>query len=132
MARFIQTVSAADPASFVTAVNAVLAALTNPTIRQWAMTVTEFDRRLGVEYRLALSYTDGGAALATPFLLRIDESHNLDTADTALQAFLTANAAYFVTGARMFYQDAGPKIARYTLATLYNVTGGASANYAAL
>lgn len=132
MARFISTVSSKDATSFVTAVNAVLAALVNPTIRQAAFDIVDFDRRLGTEYRLALSYTDGGAVLATPFLIRVDEGQTLAAAAALLQTWLTANPTYFVIGARMFYQDTGPRIARYSLVTLYNVTAGASANYSAL
>ncbi len=46
---------------------------------------------------------------------------------------MTANAAYFFGGTRSgLVDDGGVKVAKTSLLTIYNTTGGASANYAIL
>ncbi len=132
MARLIHAISADNAPDFVTAVNTFLATLTNPTLVQVSWTVTTFDHRVGTQYRAVISYDTGGAALGTPFLIRVDENQNLDLATADVQTFVTANAGYFILGARLFYNDNGIRLPKYSLITLYNTTGGASANYAAL
>lgn len=132
MARFVESFVATNSGDLVTAVNTFLATLTNPTIRGVDFSIVRQDGRIGDEYSLVLRYDDGGAVLATPFLVRVDESVTLDTAATALQTFLTANAAYFVNGGALQMVDGGEKYRKYSILTMYNTTGGASANYLTL
>lgn len=129
MARFVESFVATNSGDLVDAVNTFLATLTNPTIRGVHFSVVRQDGRIGDQYSLALRYDDSGAVLATPFLARIDESSVLDTAATALQTFMTANAAYFFNGSDLQMVDGQQTFRRFSLLTIYNTTGGASANY---
>lgn len=129
MAQFIKTFSATNPTALVTAMNAFLATLTNPTIRGWSFDVQNLQKNIGWEFAASVSYTDGGAALATPFLLRIDQNIKLSTLEATLQAYITANA-YFFSGSKLAQVDGGSGNFRtYFAATIYNTTAGASANF---
>ncbi len=130
MARLFKTFGAQTAASLVTTVNAFLATLVNPTIVDLEFVLARNALRNGDDYRLTLRYNSGGAALATPFLIRIDEASILVSAETTLQAFLTANAGFFFGDTLFgFIDDGGVKLSKAALLTVYNVTSGASANY---
>ena len=129
MARFVESFVATNAGDLVTAINTFLATLTNPTIRGVNFSVVRCDGRIGDEYSVVLRYDDGGAVLATTFLVRIDEAPILETANTALQTFLTANAAYFVNGGNLQMVDGEQTFRKFSILTVYNTTGGASANY---
>ncbi len=132
MAFFVQAFSAVTSADLVTAVNTFLATLTNPTIRQLALSIYRVPRRNGVRFELMISYSDGGAALATPFLIRLDTASSMAALQTAVQAAITANGSYFWAGTRLGVVDnednADRSRAVYGL-TPYNATAGASANW---
>jgi len=132
MARLIETFYAPTAASLVTAVNTFLAALVNPTVRGVEFDLLRQDGRIGDEYSLVLRYDDGGAALATPFLIRLDEGQSIATPEATLQTFMTANAGYFFGGTRLGVVDGEQMFKKNTLLTIYNTTGGASANYSIL
>lgn len=130
MASFVAKAQANSASAFVTAVNTVLAALTNPTIRNFAPWVLNPLRLVGVQYSTLISYTDGGASLATPFLLNVLEASSLATLQTNVQAFITANPSYFFAGTK--YQalyNEGNKQEKFVALTIYNTTAGAFANY---
>ncbi len=116
-------------AAFITAVNAALAALTNPTIRSAEFCAQNPQRRAGVEYACVITYTTGGASLATPFTLSVIEAVNITALNTALAAFQTAQSSGFVAGSRFQFLDDGTKLSKYVAWTLYNATAGATANY---
>lgn len=130
MASFVLAAQASNAADFVTAVNAALAALTNPTIREFAPAAINPLRRINIPYSCLISYTSAGAALATPFLLSVLENSSLTALQTAVQALITANPSYFFAGTKyiLLYNE-GNKQAKYIALTIYNVTAGASANY---
>jgi hypothetical protein len=132
MARFITSVSASTMAALVTSINTTLAALVNPTLRTLDYKLDRQDGRIGDSYNCTIRYDDGGAVLATPFLVRIDQGVNLAVPNAAVQTFLTANPAYFVGPTRVQLVDGDQEFKKYSLMTLYNVTGGASANYSPL
>ena len=132
MARFTSSFKASNAGDLADAINDFLATLTDPTIRCVEYSLVRSDGRIGDEYSAIIRYDSGGAALATQFFVRIDEASVLSTANTALQAFLTANAAYFVGGTRLQMVDGEQTFRKFSLLTMYNATGGASANYSAL
>jgi hypothetical protein len=132
MARFSESFYSPTAAALVTAINTFLATLVNPTIRQLEFSLVRNDGTIGDEYSVLLRYDDGGAALATPFLVRLDEAQSLAAAETLLQAFMTANAAYFIGATALQVADGEQTFKKNSLLTIYNVTGGASANYTPL
>ncbi len=129
MARAVQSFFASNVGDLVTAINVYLATLTNPVIRGFEYSLIRQDGRIGEEVSATIRSDTGGAALATPFLVRADEAQVLATANAALLAFMVANAAYFVGGTRLQVIDGEQLLRRFSLLTMYNVTGGASANY---
>lgn len=132
MARLVQSFYSPTAVALVTAVNTFLASLTNPNIRSVEFSLVRNDGSIGDEYTLVLRYDSAGAALATPFLIRLDEDQSVAAAAAVLQAFLTANAGYFVGGTRLGVVDGQQQFKKNSLLTIYNTTGGASANYNAL
>jgi hypothetical protein len=129
MATAVILIKADSASALITAVNAALAALTNPTIRSAEFFAQNPQRRIGEEHACAITYTDGGAALGTPFLLSVLEAVTITDLNTAMVAFQTAQSAGFVAGSRFQFLDDGTKQAKYIAWTLYNATAGASANY---
>ncbi len=132
MAKTIAGFSNTKPASLVTAVNTALALLTNPTLRGLSISVHDQQQYLGLEYSLQYSYDTGGAALATPFLIAIDEYSTLAALIAAIQARYVANSAYFWVAPIFYRLNPGAKLPIYGALTLYNTTGGASANFVPL
>lgn len=116
-------------AAFVAAVNTALALLTNPTIRGVRFNIDERQRRDQRVYSGVISYDTGGAALATPFLIRVDEAGSIADLKTALDAAIAAHPAYFWASTNYFYLYTGARNPRYIGITPYNTTGGASANW---
>lgn len=129
MARSFVIGESAGSAAFVTAINALLAALTNPTIRGVSFNVDSRQRRNQRQYSGMISYDTGGAVLATPFLVRVDEATSLTGVKTALDTFIAANPTYFVAHTEYKFLYSGPRDSRYIGITVYCVTGGATANY---
>jgi len=129
MASFIASYSASTMAALVTAVNQALAALVNPNIRSIQYKLDRQDGRIGDSYNCTIRYDDGGAALATPFIVQINEGVNLAVPNAAVQNFLTANPGYFMGPTLVELVDGDQQFKKYSLMTLYNVTAGASANY---
>ncbi len=132
MALTIAGFSNTQPSALVTAVNTALALLTNPTLRTVGISVRDQPRYLGVEYSLVYSYDTGGAALGTPFLIAIDENKTLAALVAAIQARYVANAAYFWAAPLFYRRNGQAKLPIYGACTLYNTTGGASANFTPL
>lgn len=131
MASFVTSFYQANAAALVTAVNTFLATLVNPTIRQVEFSLVRNDGALGDEYTVVIRYDSAGAALATPFLIRLDEAQSVGTAAAVLQAFITANA-YFFGPTKLEVVDGEQMFKKNSLLTLYNTTIGASANYSPL
>ncbi len=129
MARSFVVAENPGSAAFVTAVNALLAVLTNPTIVGAEFNVDERQRRDQRVYSAVISYDTGGAALATPFLIRVDEAGSIADLKTALDAAIAANPTYFWAATRYAYLYTGARNPRYIGITPYNVTGAASANW---
>ncbi len=132
MAKTIAGFTNTTTAALVTAVNAALAALTNPTLCGLSIAVHDQQQYIGEEYNLVYSYDTGGAALATPFLIAIDEYPTLAALIAAIQARYVANAAYFWVAPIFYQMNPGAKLPVYGAVTLYNTTGGASANFVPL
>jgi hypothetical protein len=129
MSTAVILIKSDSAAAFTTAVNAALAALVNPTIISAAFFAQNPQRRVGEEHGCAITYTTGGAVLATPFLLSVLEAVTITDLNTLMVAFQLAQAAGFVAGSRFRFLDEGIKQAKYITWTLYNATPGASANY---
>jgi hypothetical protein len=129
MARSFVTSTKSGSAAFVTAINAALAALTNPTIRGISFNADERQRRNGRSYSGVISYDTGGAALATPFLLSVIEASSMAALVTALNAFVAANPTSFIAHTEYKYLYTGSRDPRFIALTLYNATAGATANY---
>ncbi len=132
MARSVATFQAKSLAALETGVNAILAALTDPDINGAFLAALDQPRRVGVELSMVISTTDGGATLGTPFLLKTFQNPSLADLETAVQAFLTTNASYFVPAVRYVLLDTPGKAPMHIAWFLYNVTGGASANWVPL
>jgi hypothetical protein len=129
MARSFVVSEKPGSAAFITAVNALLAALTNPTIAGIEFNVDERQRRNQKVYSGVISYDTGGAALATPFLLSVVEASSMAALKTALDAVIAANPTYFYSRTVYRYLYTSSRDPRYIGLTLYNTTGGASANF---
>ncbi len=129
MARNVLSYVGKTRTELLTLANAGLAALVNPNIRSWQFDFRDRGKRLGFEYSLNIVYDTAGAALATPFVLTIYENANLATAIASLQAFITANPTYFASGVQHQIADDANKLRKYSVAMIYNTTGGASANW---
>jgi hypothetical protein len=132
MAKTIAGFTNTQPSALVTAVNTALALLTNPTMRGMSISVHDQQQYLGLEYSLQYSYDTGGAALGTPFLIAIDEKATLAALIAAIQARYAGNAAYFWAAPIFYRLNPGAKLPIFGACTLYNTTGGASANFATL
>ncbi len=128
-AGFINT----NPTNLATAVNAALAALTNPTLRNVQLSIDRMQRRPGVQYRVIYSYDTGGAALATPFLVTLIEAGTMAALIAAVNTFVQAQAG-FVAAPFLYVIDSEDqvKLPLYGAMILYNATGGASANFTPL
>ncbi len=129
MSRTNNTVEAVGASAFVTAMNALLAALTNPIIRGVSFAVDERQRRDQRPYFGFISSDTGGAALATPFLVRVDEAASMVDLQTALDAYQAANPGYFFAHTEFKYLYTGSRTPRFIAITVYNTTAGATANY---
>lgn len=125
------TVNGVTTNGFITQVNAALALLTNPNIRQWSVSAPFIQKRMNYNWLFFLEYDTGGASLATPFTLRVDGPKRLlSDLNTAVNTFL-ASATGFVSGGRLQRLDADTQMALETFTEwrLLNSTSGASANY---
>jgi len=129
MARSFVISEQSGAAAFVTAVNALLALLTDPTIVGVSYNVDERQRRNQRQYSCVISYDTGGASLATPFLINVIEANTPAALATALAAFVAANPAAFIAHTEYKYLYTGARDAKYVAITIYNATGGADANY---
>lgn len=129
MSREFLAIQADGASAFVTAFNAALATLTDPSILRIDFDVQEQQRRSGREYSCLVTYDTGGASLATPFLLSAIEAASGPDLVTALNAFVAANVGAFAAGSqyRRLYPSYHPDL--FIALTVYNATGGASANW---
>lgn len=117
----------------ISLVNAALAALVNPTIRQWSVDARFIEKRQNLQWTFFLEYDTGGAALATPFTLRVDQNQSAANLVTAVNTFLSTFTG-FGTGGRLIKLDSDVQgyFKQFVESRLLNATGGASANYAPL
>ena len=130
MARFTKTFSSNNPATLVTAVNAFLNGLTNPTVRGITCLYNDTQRFVGGEYFISIDYSDGGAALATPFQLAIYQKRKNADLDAAIQAFIVANPTAFFPSVRYAVdRTSDGRLSAYLGFVFYNTTAGASANW---
>lgn len=142
MARTIQTISAPRLADLtvngvttqglISLVNAYLATLVAPVIRQWALIPSWPDKRGHLQWAFTVVSDSGGAALATPFTLMVNQAAKLADLQTALQTYYTANAAaQFIAGPRITEIDKDDTVLtkQFIAGHLINATPGASANY---
>lgn len=129
MARTNDVVEKSGAAAFVAAMNILLAALVNPNIRGVSFNVDARQRRNQRQYSGMISSDTGGAALATPFLVRVDEATSLAALKTAIDAWQAANATYFFAHTEYKYLYTGSRDPKYVGITVYNITAGSTANY---
>jgi len=114
-------------------VNAALAALVNPTIRRFSLDARIVEKRQNIQWMFFLEYDTGGAALATPFTLRVDQNTSAANLVTAVNTFLSTFTG-FSTAGRLTKLDSDVQgyNRQYAEARLLNATAGASANFAQL
>lgn len=119
--------------AFVTALNAALAALTNPTILRIDFDVLTLASLNGREYTALVSYLTGGAALATPFQVLVTIGTSLSNLQANILAAITAlGGTPFIAGTQYRRLQAPDRVSRnpiYVGITIYNTTAGASANW---
>ncbi len=115
--------------SFVTALNTLLATLTDPTVVGVQFNVDEQQRRDQRQYSAFISADTGGAALGTPFKVRVDEASSIDALKTAIDAWQLANGSFFFASTVYIFKYTGSRTPRFIGITIYNETAGASANY---
>lgn len=124
---------ASGETAFVAALNAALAALTNPTILRIDFDVLLQARLNGREYSALVSYNTGGAALATPFQLLATFGTSLSALQTNILAAITAlGGTPFIVGTQYRRLQAVDRTARNPIfvgLTIYNTTAGATANW---
>jgi hypothetical protein len=131
MASFTKLITASSGAALATAANTFLAGLTAPTIRGMTLSYNDEQASTKAEWVLAIDYTDGGSALATPFLLSVLEKRKVSDLESAVQALMTANPTYFYAATRYaFSRSTGAgKLPKSVGVIIYNTTAGASANW---
>lgn len=130
MARFTKTFTASDPAALVLAVNTFLNTLASPIIRGVTCRYSDSARRTRGEFFVSIDYSDGGAVVATPFLLAVYQKRKNADLDTAVNALIAANPTVFFPSARYEVADADSgRLPAYVAFVFYNTTAGASANW---
>jgi hypothetical protein len=142
MARTIKTISAPRLADLVvngvttkgivSLVNDYLATLVAPTVRAWSLDISWPDKRQHLQWNFTVVSDSGGAALATPFTLLVNQAQKLTDLETAIQTYYTANAATtFIAGPRLTEIDKDDTVLtkQWIAGHLVNATPGASANY---
>ena len=112
-------------------VNAFLAALVAPTIRGWSLDARFVEKRQNIQWMFTVEYDTGGAALATPFTLRIDQNTSAANLVIAVNTFL-ATYTGFPTAGKVIKLDSDVQgyFKQYVEARLLNATAGATANFA--
>jgi hypothetical protein len=127
------TAQGSGMAAFVTAFNAALAALNNPTIQRIDFDALSLARLNGREYSSLISYLSGGASLATPFQLLVTEATTLALLATQVSTAITAlGGTPFVAGTQYRRLQGIDRAARNPIFvgfTVYNTTAGATANW---
>jgi hypothetical protein len=114
-------------------VNAFLATLVDPTIRAFSLDARFVEKRQNIQWAFFVEYDTAGAALATPFTLRVDLNPSAVNLDIAVNAFL-ATYAGFPTSGRLTKLDSDVQgyAKQYVEARLLNATAGATANFSPL
>lgn len=132
-APVVATVSANDATDFVTAVNAYLATLVNPTILRIDITAKDAKRQLGRLYSAIITSTPDGATLATPFVLQVFEEQNVAAVGVDINDAFTANPGYYYPPPRLisWYYERGSLESKVAGLLFSNVTLAASANWSA-
>ena len=130
MAFLTKIISATSGSALAVAVNAYLAGLTNPTVRRLDVTYDDAPSTTGGEWSCTIDHTDSGAALATPFLISVQEKRTTTDLQTAVQTLLTDNPTYFFAGTRYIVRPAARGRLQKAIGVLiYNTTAGSSANW---
>jgi hypothetical protein len=115
-----------------TLVNDYLATLVAPTIVGWSLDVRFLNKRMDPQWMFTVVSDSGGAALANPFTLQVNQAVALTTLETALNAlYAAALPAEFLSATRVIKldSDAQGQAKQYVAASLRNLLAAASANY---
>ncbi len=111
-------------------VNAFLAGLVNPTVRRWSLDARLVEKRQNVQWTFFAEYDTGGAALATPFTLRVDQNTSAANLVTAVNTFLSTYTGFPTAGVlTKLDSDVQGYAKQYVESRLLNTTAGATANY---
>jgi hypothetical protein len=130
MARFTKIITGSDAASVAAAVTTFLGTLVNPTIRGVTCQYSDAQRRVKSEIMVCIGWTDGGAALATPFQLQIIQKRKASDLESAINALFVANPLAFFPSVRYDAVDtADGKLSSTVGFVFFNATAGASANW---
>ena len=117
----------------ISLVNAYLAGLTNPIIRTWFLDARFVEKRQNLQWAFYVETGSGGAALATPFTLRVDQNTLAANLVIAVNTFLSTYTG-FSSGGQLTKLDSDVQnyVKQFVLPRLLNVTAGAAANYVTL
>jgi hypothetical protein len=116
----------------VTLVNEYLATLVNPTVIGWSLDMRFLSKRMDPQWMFTVVSDDGGAALANPFTLQVNQATSLTDLETALNAFYVAIlVAGFTSATRVTKLDSDEQgfNKQYVAASLSNALAAATANY---
>lgn len=124
--------SAGTTSGLTTLVNAYLATLVNPTVRAWSLDARLVEKRMNIQWMFMVCTDDGGAALANPFTLQVNQAQSgSDLDDTLNTLYGTVLPVQFISGCRLtkLDSDVQNQSKQYVATHLRNALAAASANY---
>jgi hypothetical protein len=89
----------------ISLVNDYLATLVNPNVRAWSLDARIVEKRMNIQWMFMVVTDDGGAALANPFTLQVNQATDTATLDATLTALYAAFPAEFFSGIRLTKLD---------------------------
>jgi hypothetical protein len=116
----------------ITLVNDYLATLVDPTIVGWSLDVRFLNKRMDPQWMFTVVSDTGGAALANPFTLQVNQATSIAALETALGLlYAAALPAEFFSTSRVIKLDSDNQgqVKQYVAASLRNALAAAVANY---
>jgi len=124
--------SAGTTTGLVTQVNTYLATLVAPTILGWSLDVRLMNKRMDPQWMFTVISENGGAALANPFTLNVQQATSYTDLIAALATVYAAVLpAQFLSASRVtkLDSDGQGQAKQYVAASLQNLLAAAVANY---
>lgn len=95
MADFVTEISARQSTELKTSFDATFSVLLSNNIKFVSFEADDQIRANGLEYRMLVSYDDGGAAIANPYKMQIFLGETAENVKDDIQNFITANASFW-------------------------------------